>query len=83
MPKLTKKAIRSGWTDPNYRKASRLKIIKSLILVKETFILLELPGISRDKTMADKLTYIPNENTLNYSFCRLQLVVEPFGHSTK
>ena len=27
MPKLTKKAIRYGRTDPNYRKASLLKIV--------------------------------------------------------
>ena len=26
--------------------------------------------------MADKLNYIPNDDTLNYPFCRLQLVVE-------
>ena len=47
--------------------------------------------------MADKLMYIPNDDTQNYPekllyipsddtqncpFCRLQLVVETFGHST-
>ena len=31
--------------------------------------------------MADKLLYIPNEDTQNYPFCRLQLVVLTFGHS--
>ena len=37
---------------------------------------------SRDKTMADKLVYIPNENAQIYPFCRIQLVVEEtFGHS--
>ena len=30
----------------------------------------------REKTMADKLIYIPNEDTQNYPFCRLLLVVE-------
>ena len=30
----------------------------------------------KDKTMADKLKYIPNDDTQNYHFCRLQLVVE-------
>ena len=30
--------------------------------------------------MADKLMYIPNYDTHNYPFCRLQLVVETFGH---
>ena len=38
--------------------------------------------IQRDKTMADNLKYIPNDDTQNYPFCRLQLVVESFGHST-
>ena len=28
--------------------------------------------ILRDKTMADKLIYIPNDDTQNYPFCRLQ-----------
>ena len=37
---------------------------------------------SRTKTMADKLIFIPNEDTQNYSFCSLQLVVEKLGHST-
>ena len=36
----------------------------------------------KDKTMADKLMYIPNSNTQKYPSCRLQLVVETFGHST-
>ena len=33
-------------------------------------------GILRGKTIADKLTYIPNDDTQNYPFCKLQLVVE-------
>ena len=33
--------------------------------------------------MADKFMYIPNDETQNYPFCRLQLVVKTFGHSTK
>ena len=32
--------------------------------------------------MADKLMYITNDDTQNYPFCRLQLVVGTFGHST-
>ena len=36
------------------------------------------------KTMADKLMYMPNDDTQNHSFCRLKAVgVETFGHSTK
>ena len=31
--------------------------------------------------MADKLMYILNVDTQNYSFCRLQFVVETFAHS--
>ena len=33
-------------------------------------------------TMADKLIYIPNDETQNYLFCRLKLVVNTFEHST-
>ena len=33
--------------------------------------------------MADKLTSTPNDNTMNYQFYKLQLVVETFGHTTK
>ena len=32
--------------------------------------------------MADKLMYIPNDNTQNSLSCRLQLLVETCGHST-
>ena len=32
--------------------------------------------------MADRLMYIPNDDTQNYPLCRLQLVVETFEHST-
>ena len=40
------------------------------------------PGIERDKTMADKIKYVPNDDARNNSFCILQLVVETIGHST-
>ena len=33
--------------------------------------------------MADKFMYIPNDNKQNYPFCRIKLVVETFGDSTK
>ena len=39
-------------------------------------------GILRDKTMADKLMYNPNDNTQNYLFYMLEQVVKMFGHST-
>ena len=32
--------------------------------------------------MADKLMYIRNDDSQNYRFCRLKLVVETFEHST-
>ena len=32
--------------------------------------------------MAEKLMYIPNANTQNCPFYKLQLVIETFGHST-
>ena len=42
------------------------------------------PSINRGpiKSMADKLMCIPNDDTQNYHFCRLQLVDETFEHST-
>ena len=38
------------------------------------------PGVYRDKAMANKLMYTPNDfdYTQNYPFIRLQLVVETF-----
>ena len=39
-------------------------------------------GIFRDKTIADKLIYIPNDDIQNFPFCRLQLLVKNFVHST-
>ena len=33
--------------------------------------------------MADKLVYITNDDTHNYPFCTLQVVVETFEQSTK
>ena len=33
--------------------------------------------------IADKLMDMPNDDTQNYTVCRLQLVVETFEHSTK
>ena len=35
-------------------------------------------GIYRDKTMAYKLMYIPNDNIQNYPLCKIELVVETF-----
>ena len=34
---------------------------------------LNSPGIYRDKIIAEKLIYIPNDDTQNYPFFRLQL----------
>ena len=34
-----------------------------------------------DKTIADIIDVNPNDNTHNYSFCILQIVLETFGHS--
>ena len=31
--------------------------------------------------MADKMLYIPNDDKQNAPFCRLQLIVQTFGHS--
>ena len=39
--------------------------------------------LPRDKTVADKLMYFPNDDIQNYTFCRLQIVIKMFGHSTE
>ncbi len=33
-----------------------------------------------DKTMADNMMYVPNDDTTNSLLCRLKLVVETFEH---
>ena len=38
-----------------------------------------LTAILRDKTMAYKLMYIPDDDTQNYPFCRLKFVIETFN----
>ena len=38
-----------------------------------TFGVRRLDTHFRDKTVADKFIYIPNDDTENYPFCRLQL----------
>ena len=42
----------------------------------------KLSLIYREQTMADKCMYISDDDTENYPFCRLQLMVETFGNST-
>ena len=43
-----------------------------------TFIHTQTRDLKAYKTMADKFIYIPNDNTQNYPFCTLKLVVETF-----
>ena len=45
-------------------------------------ICLVFSGILMDKTIGDKLMYIPNDDTQNYPFCSLKLLLEMFKHST-
>ena len=47
------------------------------------FQIFKYTGISKDKTMNEKLMYIPNDYTQNYPLWRLKLVVKTFGHSIK
>ncbi len=63
------------------------RIYKSLILVLRkagynSLGHLKRTGISRNQIIADKLKYIPNDDTQYYPFYRIQLVVESFGQST-
>ena len=48
---------------------------------RKTNLKLKFSVIYRNKTVADKLMFIPNDDIQNYPFCRLQLVVETLGHS--
>ena len=50
-----------------------------LLLSAQENIHYDYSGIYRDRTMADKLMYIPNDDTHNYPFCKLQLVVKILG----
>ena len=54
-----------------YRESRKLEIVP---------IILSIQGILMDKTNDDEFMYIPNDDTQNYPFCRLQLVT--FWHST-
>ena len=38
----------------------------------------EKTGILRDKTMDDKLKYIPSDDKQNYQFCIFKLVIQMF-----
>ena len=40
----------------------------------------EMQGSKRDKTIIDKMMWIPNGGTQNLPFCRLRLVFETFGY---
>ena len=42
----------------------------------------EYSEIQTDKTMAYELIYIPNGDTQNYTYCKIKVAVETFGHST-
>ena len=48
-------------------------LLYSLIYVCPSVGMNERSGILWDKTMADKLMYINNDDTQNNLFCRLQL----------
>ena len=41
-----------------------------------------MAGVLKGYDKADKLMYIPNDDTQNFAFCRLKLVVEMFEHSS-
>ena len=47
------------------------------------FIMKQIVNNQGSKGREQHPMYIPNDNTQEYAFCRLQLVIETFGHSTK
>ena len=68
-------------------KIKQLKVLRICFCLSFTWMIsfalyLTYPGILRDKIMPDKLMYILNDDSKNYPFYRLQLVIEMFGHST-
>ena len=70
----------------NFRQQRNSHFLKPTQLYNQvlTFSLytLYISGRQMNETMASKLIYIPNDDAQNYPFCRLQLVVETFEHST-
>ena len=61
----------------------KLRLNKTVIFILTHKIILPNmsfnSGIFRDKTMDDEFIYIPNDDKLNYSSCRLKSV-EQFEH---
>ena len=47
---------------------------------RQTLRVNERQRSNRDKTIADRLMYIPDDDTQNYTFSRFRLVVEKFEH---
>ena len=68
------------FTNENKLFSSEAKIANNFQCVSSTSV--EKLGIYRDKTMADKMMYIPNDDTQNNPFCILKLFVETVVHST-
>ena len=67
---------------PKFQNETTLQVLVCNSTIKQPrqqCALFTIPRILKDETMADKLVYIPNDDTQNR---RLQLVVEKFGHST-
>ena len=56
--------------DENSERA--LSVLTEAMLAEEVVAIVRqvYPGIYRNKTMANKLIYIPKDNTQNYAFCR-------------
>ena len=54
-----------------------ITVLENQLIVRPTILLF------RDKTMANKFMYIPNDDKQNYPLHRLQLAVKSLGHSTK
>ena len=65
--------------NPNYNSKNKIKLlakkVKILLVLNQSIKIPKLYqniGIYRDKTMADKLMHIPNDDEQNYPFCSPQ-----------
>ena len=67
--------------------SSKYDLIEQDLILQDHFKIISLKRTDRRTGRKDRhgstLMYIPNDGIQNYLFCRLQLVVETFGNSTK
>ena len=67
--------------------SSKYDLIEQDLILQDHFTIISIRQTDRRTGRKDRhgstLMYIPNVDTQNFPFCRLQLVVETYGNSTK